>query len=49
MSILSNVQLIERINNIETYIANLRIVVKKIITNDLNEALLYKLTLLELN
>ena len=48
MSILSNVQLIERINNIETYIANLRIVVKKIITNDLNEALLYKLTLLEL-
>ena len=41
-------QLIERINNIETYTADLRIVVKKIITNNLNEALLYKLTLLEL-
>ena len=47
MSDLSNIQLIERQNNIETYSANLRIVIKKFVARDINEALLFKMKLLE--
>ena len=47
MSNLSDVKLIEKKYNIETYIANLRIKVKKFEARDLNEALLFKIKLLE--
>ena len=47
MSDLSNIQLIERQHNIETYTANLKIVIKKFIARDINEALLFKMKLLE--
>ena len=45
--ILTDIKLIEKLPNIETYIANLRIIIKKFIAKDANEALLYKLKLLE--
>jgi len=47
MSDLSNIKLIERQYNIETYSANMRIILKKFITRDVNEALLFKMKLLE--
>ena len=47
MSDLSNIKLIERQNNIETYSAYMRIVIKKFIARDINEALLFKMKLLE--
>ena len=47
MSDLSNVKLIERQNNIETYTATMRVVIKKFITRDINEALIFKMKLLE--
>ena len=47
MSDLSSLQLIGKQNNIETYTANLKIVIKKFITRDANEALLFKMKLLE--
>ena len=47
MPYLSDIQLIERNSNIETFSANLRIIIKKVYTNNITEALLYKLTLLE--
>jgi len=40
-------KIIEKKYNIEKYIANLRIKVKKFIARDLNEALLFKIKLLE--
>ena len=47
MSYLSDIKLIEQNYNVATYSANLRIIFKVITTNSINEALLYKLTLLE--
>ena len=47
MSYLSDVRLIDRNYNMETYTANLRIVIKKLITKDSNEALFLKFKLLE--
>ena len=47
MSDLSNIQLIEKQQNIETYTASLKIVIKKFIARDINEALLFKMKLLE--
>ena len=47
MPILTDIKLIEKLPNIETYVANLRIVIKKFIAKDANEALLYKIKLLE--
>ena len=47
MSDLSNVQLIESSRNIETYTANLKIVIKKFVARDKNESLLIKMKLLE--
>ena len=47
MSDLFDLKLIERQGNIETYTANMRIVMKKFVTRDVNEALLFKMKLLE--
>ena len=47
MSDLSNIQLIERQNNIETYTVNMKAVIKIFIARDINEALLFKMKLLE--
>ena len=47
MSDLSNIKLIERQKNIETYTANMKIIIKKFIAKDINEALLFKMKLLE--
>ena len=47
MPIVSDVKLIGKQYNIETYTAKLTIIIKKIITNNINEASLYQIKLLE--
>ena len=47
MSDLSDIHLIERQNNIETYTVNMKAVIKIFIARDINEALLFKMKLLE--
>ena len=40
-------KLIERQSNLETYTAYLKVVIKKFVTRDINEAALFKMKLLE--
>ena len=47
MSDVSNMKLIERQSNLETYTAYLKVVIKKFVTRDMNEAALFKMKLLE--